>query len=96
MCSSDLTAGGAYDRSPNPDGTAAVMAILDEMGLLDPQQTFVHENLLGAVQRARIERRSQVAQTPALIVQVDGQVWMTGEHTFVVDDDDPFRDGFVL
>jgi proline racemase len=91
-----ITAGGAYDRSPNPDGTAAVMAILDEMGLLDPQQTFVHENLLGAVQRARIERRSQVAQTPALIVQVDGQVWMTGEHTFVVDDDDPFRDGFVL
>lgn len=91
-----ITGRGAYDRSPNPEGTAAVMAILDEMGLLDAQQGFVHENLLGAVQRARIHRRTEVAHRAALVAQVDGQVWMTGEHTFVVDDEDPFRDGFVL
>jgi proline racemase len=30
------------------------------------------------------------------VPEVSGTAWITGEHTFLLDDDDPFREGFVL
>jgi proline racemase len=87
---------GAVDRSPCGTGTAAVMAVLDAMGLLPEQQTFVHESLIGTLFRGRIVRRSQVGEFAAIVPQVEGTAWITGEHTFYVDDDDPLRDGLLI
>jgi proline racemase len=87
-------AGGAPDRSPSGSGTSAVMAVLDAMGLLLNDQTFVHESLTGALFRARLVRRTMVGELPAFVPEVEGTAWITGEHTFLVDDDDPLRDGF--
>jgi proline racemase len=87
-------AGGALDRSPSGTGTSAVMAVLDAMGLLPSDQTFVHESLTGALFRGRAIRRTMVGDRPALVPEVEGTAWITGDHTFVVDDDDPLRDGF--
>jgi proline racemase len=91
-----IIGGGAADRSPCATGTAAVMAVLDAMGLLDDNQPFVHESLLGTLQRARIIRRTQVGELPAIVAEVEGAAWITGDHTFYVDDDDPLKDGFEL
>ena len=88
--------GGSVDRSPGGTGTSAVMAVLDAMGLLPGDQTFVHESLTGALFRGRAVRRSEVGEFPALIPEIEGCAWVTGEHTFVLDDDDPFREGFSL
>ncbi len=87
-------AGGALDRSPSGTGTSAVMAVLDAMGLLPSDQTFVHESLTGALFRGRAIRRTMVGDRPALVPEVEGTAWITGDHTFVIDDDDPLRDGF--
>ena len=87
-------AGGTLDRSPSGTGTAAVMAVLDAMGLLPEDQTFVHESLTGALFRGRAVRRTVVGDFPALVPEVEGTAWITGEHTFLVDEDDPLRDGF--
>lgn len=89
-------AGGAVRRSPSGTGTAAIMAVLDAMGLLAEAQEFVHESLSGAIFRGRIARRTQVGGQPAIVPEVSGAAWITGEHTFLVDEDDPFRDGFVF
>ena len=35
------------DRSPCGTGTCAVLAVLDAMGLVDPDRPFVHESLIG-------------------------------------------------
>ena len=84
------------DRSPCGTGTAAVMAVLDAMGLLDPQHTFMHESLAGTLFRGRLLRRTTVGEFEAIVPEIEGSAWITGEHTFLIDDADPLRNGFLL
>jgi proline racemase len=88
--------GGSIDLSASGTGTSAVMAVLDAMGLLPEGQPFVHEGLSGALLRGRVTARSQVGDTPAVITEIEGSAWITGEHTFLLDEDDPFREGWSL
>jgi len=32
----------------------------------------------------------------AIIPEIEGEAWITGEHTFIIDERDPFREGFRL
>ena len=87
---------GAADRSPCATGTSAVMAVLDAMGLLEDDRSFVHESMLGTLHRGRVVRRTQVGELSAIVAEIEGTAWITGEHTFYVDEDDPFKDGFAI
>ena len=84
---------GSVDRSPGATGTSAVMAVLDAMGLLPEGQPFVHESILGTLFRGRPLHRTVVGDLAALVTEVEGSAWITGEHTFFLDDDDPLREG---
>ena len=72
------------------------MAVLDAMGLLPPDQPFIHEGLSGSLLRGHVLRRTAIGDLPAIITEITGSAWITGEHTFVLDDDDPFREGYQL
>ena len=91
-----IVTGGSVDRSPGGTGTSAVMAVLDAMGLLPEDQIFVHESLTGALFRGRAARRTVVGDVPAVVPEIEGTAWITGEHTFLIDEDDPFREGFTF
>jgi trans-L-3-hydroxyproline dehydratase len=91
-----ISGSGAADRSAGGAGTSAVMAVLDAMGLLPQDQPFVHEGLTGSLLRGRPVRRTQVGDYPAVVTEIEGSAWITGEHTFEIDDDDPLRDGIAL
>lgn len=91
-----ITLGGIADRSACGAGTSAVMAVLDAMGLLPEDQLFVHEGLSGQRLRGRAVRRTQVGDTPALVTEIEGEGWITGEHTLVFDEDDPFKEGLEI
>jgi proline racemase len=84
------------DRSPCGTGTSAVMAVLAAMGLLLPGATFTHESIVCTVFRGRILRDTVVGDLPAIVPEIEGSAWITGEHTFFVDDEDPLRAGFRL
>jgi proline racemase len=84
------------DRSPCGTGTCAVMAVLDAMGLLPPDHPFTHESITGMTFRGRITARDTVGDLPAIVPEIEGAAWITGEHTFIVQDDDPLRGGFRL
>ncbi len=84
------------DRSPCGTGTSAVMAVLDAMGLLDPGGRFVHESLIGTTFAGTVEDRTSVGERPAIVPRIAGRAWVTGHHEFLIDDDDPLRDGFLL
>ena len=84
------------DRSPCGTGTAAVMAVLDAMGLLADDQVFRHESIVGTLFRGRIKRRAAVGDYQAVVPEIEGSAWITGEHLFLVDDEDPLREGFLL
>lgn len=84
------------DRSPCGTGTAAVMAVVDAMGLLAADRPFVHESIIGTEFRGRLISRTVVGDYQAIVPEIEGSAWITGEHTFLVDEDDPLRDGFRL
>jgi proline racemase len=89
-----VVSGAVVDRSPGGTATAALMAVLDAMGLLADDRHFVHESITGTLFRGRALRRTLVGESPALVAEVEGTAWITGEHTFLLDSDDPFREGF--
>jgi trans-L-3-hydroxyproline dehydratase len=88
-------ANAQVDRSPCGTGTGAVMAVLDRMGLLGGG-AFVHESLIGTRFIGRVAGRGLVGDYPAIVPEIEGSAWITGEHTFFVDDRDPLREGFLL
>jgi proline racemase len=91
-----VVSAGTVRRSPGGTATAALMAVLDAMGLLADDQTFVHESLSGSLLRGRIVQRTEVGGRAAIIPEISGTAWVTGEHTFLIDEEDPFKEGFVL
>jgi len=87
---------GAVDRSPGGLATAAVMAVLDAMGLLTADRALVLESLIGTRLAGRVRARTTVDDAPAIVPEIEGRAFVTGEHTFLVDRDDALRDGFVF
>ncbi|MEO8259567.1 MAG: proline racemase family protein [Acidobacteriota bacterium] len=89
-----IFADAQVDRSPCGTGTAAVMAVIDAMGLLADDRPFVHESLVGTLFRGRVAGRTQVGELQAIVPEIEGSAWITGEHTFLIDEDDPLKEGF--
>jgi proline racemase len=89
-----IFADGQVDRSPCGTGTCAVMAVLAAMGLLSTEQTFVHESIIGTCFRGRVAGETQVDDVVAILPEIEGEASITGEHIFVIEDDDPLRHGF--
>jgi trans-L-3-hydroxyproline dehydratase len=91
-----IFADAEVDRSPCGTGTAAVMAVIDAMGLLSEDRPFVHESLIGTRFSGRVASRTAVGEYQAIVPEIEGSAWITGEHTFIVDDADPLKDGFRI
>jgi proline racemase len=91
-----IFADAEVDRSPCGTGTAAVMAVLSEMGVLSEDSPFVHESVVGTLFTGRITARTQVGEHAAIVPEIEGSAWITGEHTFLIDGDDPLKAGFRL
>jgi proline racemase/trans-L-3-hydroxyproline dehydratase len=84
------------DRSPCGTGTCAVLAVLDAMGLTDPDRPFVHESIVGSTFSARVIERTTVGNFAAVVPELSGTSFITGEHTFVVEPNDRLGRGFRL
>ena len=84
------------DRSPCGTGTCAVMAVLAAMGILTPEQTFTHESIIGTRFRGRVAAELMVGDLPAIQPEIEGEAYITGESTFVIDERDPLAFGFRL
>jgi proline racemase len=91
-----IFADAEVDRSPCGTGTAAVMAVVDAMGLLGEAKPFVHESLIGTRFNGRVASRTSVGEYQAITPEIEGSAWITGEHTFLLDDSDPLKDGFRI
>ena len=91
-----IFADAEVDRSPCGTGTAAVMAVLNDMGLLLDDVPFVHESIVGTTFRGRVVDRVEVGERAAIVPEIEGSAWITGEHSFLIDGDDPLKAGFRL
>ncbi len=87
---------GAIDRSPCGTGTCAKMASLHAKGMLDLEEEFRHEGILGTIFTGRLVRETRIGEFPAVVPTLSGQAWITGFAQYVLDPDDPFPEGFTV
>jgi len=85
---------GALDRCPCGTGTSARMAVLHARGDLAIGEEFVHEGPLGTTFTGRLLEEATVGPYPAVVPEISGQGWITGFAEYVLDDTDPFPQGF--
>jgi 4-hydroxyproline epimerase len=81
-----LCPGLAWDRSPCGTGTSAKLACLAADGLLQPQQNWKQESIIGSVFEAHYHRNDQDQVIPT----VTGTAHIMAEGTLLLDDNDPF------
>ena len=91
-----IFADAEVDRSPCGTGTAAVMAVLAAMGVLTRDQRFTHESIIGTTFRGRVVDEALVGELAAIVPEIEGEAYITGENTFLIDDRDPLKHGFRL
>ena len=88
------------DRSPCGTGTCAEAALRYAKGQLGLGKPFVTESIIGTRFAGSVIAETQVGSGldifPAVIPVVTGSAYITGFHQFVLDDDDPFPEGFRL
>jgi proline racemase len=89
-------ADGEVDRSPCGSGTSARVALLAADGRLGPGATLTHDSIVGTTFRARAVASVRADGRDAVVSEVEGAAFRTGEHRFVLDPRDPLGTGFVL
>ena len=87
---------GVIDRSPCGTGTCAKMASLFEKNKLDLETDFIHEGILGTTFTGRLVKKTKVGNYDAVVPTITGRAWITGFAQYVLDDSDPFPEGFVV
>jgi 4-hydroxyproline epimerase len=65
-------------------------------GELDVGDAYVHESIIGSLFHGRVEKRTQVGETAAIVPSIEGWARVTGLNTIFIDDRDPFAHGFQV
>ncbi len=87
-------ADGGLDRSPGGMGICARLALMSGRGEIGDGTGLTVEGITGSTFRGRIVSRD--AEGGGVMCEIEGQAWITGQHTFLIAADDPFRGGFLL
>ena len=89
--------GGAQaDRSPCGTGTSAKLAALYAKGELKLDESFVYESITGSLFTGRIVNEVVMGSRKAIIPEITGSAYITGMNTWILDEEDPLEDGFLL
>ena len=89
-------ANGEVDRSPCGSGSSARVALLLDDGALDFGQPLAHESIVDTLFTARATGEVEADGRGALLTEVEGMAYRTGEHRFLLDPRDPVGTGFQL
>lgn len=84
------------DRSPCGSGTSAILAWLHGTGRMALGDEIANASITGEVFQGRLEGAARIGDRFAVSTSVAGTGYVTGYHTFVVDERDPLGDGFLL
>jgi proline racemase len=91
-----IFAEGEVDRSPTGTGVSGRAAIHHSRGELTPGETITIESIIGSSFDVRVAAETNVGPIPAIVPEVTGTAHITGRHEFLIDPEDPLRDGFFL
>jgi len=91
-----IFAEGEVDRSPTGTGVSGRLALLHARGEIDLNQPIVIESIIGTRFTGRIIETTDFGSHSAVIPEVEGSAYITGRHEFLIDPEDPLREGFIL
>lgn len=91
-----IFADGEVDRSPTGSGVSGRMAIHQARGEIQVGQSMVIESIIGTTFRGSVYKEVSYGPYPAVIPRVEGNAHMVGQQEFIIDPEDPLKDGFIL
>jgi len=89
-------ADGEVDRSPTGTGVSGRLAILHARGEIVLNQPIVIESIIGSRFTGKVVKSTKFGSYSAVTPEVEGSAYITGRHEFLIDPDDPLREGFIL
>ena len=89
-------ADGEVDRCPTGSGVSGRMAIHHRRGEIQVGERMRIESITGSVFRGGVIREEDYGPYRAVIPEVEGTAFITGQHEFYLDPRDPFKEGFFL
>jgi trans-L-3-hydroxyproline dehydratase len=87
---------GEVDRCPTGTGVSGRLAIHHARGEIGVGEPIVVESIIGSRFTGRIVETTSFGPYPAIIPEIEGTAHITGRHEFVMDPEDPLREGFIL
>jgi trans-L-3-hydroxyproline dehydratase len=91
-----IFAEGEVDRSPTGTGVSGRVALEHAKGRLAAGEPFVIESLIGTRFTGRVVRETRFGEYSAIVPEVEGSAYITGRHEFLLNPNDPLKDGFLL
>jgi len=89
-------ADGEVDRSPTGSGLSGRAAIHYQRGDIALNESITVESILGTTFEVKVVDEVKYGNFGAVIPQVTGNAFITGEHTFLIDEKDELKYGFIL
>ncbi|GIU40963.1 proline racemase [Shewanella sp. MBTL60-112-B2] len=91
-----IFADGEVDRSPTGTGVSARVALLHAKGEVALNTPIMIESIVDGRMIVSASSECEFHGKPAVIPEVSGRAYITGQHKFFVDPDDVFQNGFML
>lgn len=89
-------ADGQVDRSPTGSGVTARLALMHRRGQIRQGEERRFRSVTGASFTGRVVATGSVGPHPAVVAEVGGRAFFTGEASFTLEPDDPLAWGFLL
>ncbi|MGI9543423.1 MAG: proline racemase family protein [Cyclobacteriaceae bacterium] len=91
-----IFANGEVDRSPTGSGVSGRMAIHHARSEIQVGQPMVIESIIGTTFNGSVIQEVSYGPYQAVIPRVEGTAYVVGQNEFIIDPNDPLKDGFVL
>ena len=87
---------GEVDRCPTGSGVMGRLAIHHARNEIHAGQPLEVQSIVGSKFIGSVVSETDYGPFKAIIPQVEGTAYITGDHTFLIDPDDPLIQGFLL
>lgn len=91
-----IFAEGEVDRSPTGSGVSGRIAIEKARNQINYDSKIAIESITGSVFNCSLIAEKDFGPFKAVIPQVEGTAHITGMNTFIIDPNDPMKNGFIL
>jgi proline racemase len=87
---------GKLDRSPTGTGCSALMAVLHAKGKMKAGERYRGRSIIESRFEGRIVEETSINGKSAIIPEISGRAWISGQTTLMIDPADPWPQGYRI